>query len=246
MLLATLSIRKVPASLALALSALFAGLVATVLQPDVVTDFAAASGVDGGRVVGSIAAMWETMANGFHIETGIADVDSLLSRGGMTSMLPTLWLIIGAVTFGTLLEELGLIRVLIDPLIAAARSTGSLFASVFACAFGLNVVAGDQYIALVLPTKVFKTEFARRGLHGTNLSRLAADSGTVTSPLVPWNSCGAFMSAVLGVSTLSYLPFAFFCIASPVISVALGFTGFRIRRTATPTDHPQTDVAVQG
>jgi Na+/H+ antiporter NhaC len=109
--------------------------------------------------------------------------------------VPTdIWLIIGAVTFGVLLEHFGLISRLINPLIATAKSTGRLFVTVFAVAFGLNVVAGDQYIALVLPAKMFRAEFARRGLAPTNLSRLAADSGTVTSPLVPWNSCGAFMA----------------------------------------------------
>jgi Na+:H+ antiporter, NhaC family len=94
---------------------------------------------------------------------------------------------------------------------AAARTTGRLFLAVFICAFGLNVVAGDQDIALVLPTKIFRAELARRGLAPTDLSRLAADSGTVTSPLVPWNSCGAFMRATLGVSRLLYLPYAVFC-----------------------------------
>jgi NhaC family Na+:H+ antiporter len=153
----------------------------------------------------------------------------------MDGMLLTLWLIIGAVTFGVLLEEFGLISRLVDPMMAAATSTGRLFLTVFACAFGLNVVAGDQYIALVLPSKVFRVEFARRGLAATNLSRLAADSGTVTSPLVPWNSCGAFMGAVLGVSTLLYLPFAFFNIFSPVLSVVCGFTGFGIEKTL-PTE----------
>jgi NhaC family Na+:H+ antiporter len=92
-------------------------------------------------------------------------------------------------------------------------------------------VAGDQYIALVLPSRIFRLEFEERGLAPQNLSRLAADSGTVTSPLVPWNSCGAFMSAVLGVATLSYLPFAVFNIASPVLSVIYGYTGFRIVKT---------------
>jgi NhaC family Na+:H+ antiporter len=148
----------------------------------------------------------------------------------MASMLPTVWLILGAVTFGALLEEFGMITRLVDPLIRAARTTGRLFATVFACAFGLNLVAGDQYIALILPTKVFRAEFARRDLAPTNLSRLAADSGTVTSPLVPWNSCGAFMGAVLGVPTLRYLPFCFFNIASPLLSVAYGISGFRIER----------------
>lgn len=108
----------------------------------------------------------------------------------------------------------------------------------FGSGIGLNLFAGDQYIALVLPSRVYRAEFAKRGLANTNLSRLAADSGTVTSPLVPWNSCGAFMGAVLGVSTLSYLPYAFFNIASPLLSVAYGFTGFKIERTdpVTSTD----------
>jgi Na+:H+ antiporter, NhaC family len=118
--------------------------------------------------------------------------------------------------------------------VAAARTTGRLFAAVFACGFGLNVVAGDQYIALVLPARIFRGEFARRGLAPTNLSRLAADSGTMTSPLVPWNSCGAFMGAVLGVATLKYLPFAIFCFASPLLSVVYGITGYRVEHVPLP------------
>lgn len=127
---------------------------------------------------------------------------------------------------------------MIRPLVAAARTTGRLFLSIFACAVGLNIVAGDQYIALVLPIRVFRAEFARRDLAPTNLSRLGADCGTVTSPLVPWNSCGAFMSAVLGVSTVGYLPFAVFNLASPIISVVFGFTGFRIEKVSP---HPGAD-----
>jgi NhaC family Na+:H+ antiporter len=169
-------------------------------------------------------------ANGFSIDSGLGDVDRLLSRGGMDSMLLTVWLIIGAVTFGTLLDEFGLISCLVDPMVSAARTTGRLFATVFACGFGLNLVAGDQYIALVLPARIFRDEFSRRRLAPTNLSRLAADSGTVTSPLVPWNSCGAFLGAVLGVATLKYAPFAVFCFVSPILSVVYGITGFRIDR----------------
>jgi NhaC family Na+:H+ antiporter len=226
-LLGYLSIRKVPASLALTGSALFAGVMAVFTQPDVVADFVAGS---GNVVVESVKAVWQAMATGFEMSTGIADVDRLVSRGGMDSMLLTLWLIFGAVTFGALLEQFGLIARLVDPMIASATSTGRLFLTVFACGFGLNVVAGDQYIALVLPSRIFRVEFERRGLAATNLSRLAADSGTVTSPLVPWNSCGAFMGATLGVSTLLYAPYAVFCWASPLLSVLYGYTGFRIER----------------
>lgn len=226
-LLVFLSIRKVPASLALLAAALLAGVMAPFTQPQVVADF-----VGGGThaVVDAVKAVWTAMATGFSADTGLPDIDRLVSRGGMASMLPTLWLIFGAVTFGTILERFGLISRLIDPMIAAAHSTGRLFLTVFASGFGLNIVAGDQYIALVLPARIFRVEFARRGLAPTNLSRLAADSGTVTSPLVPWNSCGAFMGATLGVSTLLYLPYAIFCYVSPLLSIAYGFTGFRIER----------------
>jgi NhaC family Na+:H+ antiporter len=224
LLLGYLSIRKLPAPFALLCSAVFAGVLGAFLQPSVMEGFV------GGGLVNSIKGVWQAMANGFSIDSGIGEIDQLLSRGGMDSMLTTLWLIIGAVTFGALLEEFGLIARLVDPLIHAAKSTGQLFATVFACGFGLNVVAGDQYIALVLPSRVFRAEFAQRGLAGTNLSRLAADSGTVTSPLVPWNSCGAYMGAVLGVATLSYLPYSFFNYVSPALSVLYGFTGFKVER----------------
>lgn len=239
-LLAALSIKRVPASLALLASTLFGGILGAFLQPDVYADFVAGS---GNAVVESLKAIWLAMANGFSIDTGIADVDRLLSRGGVDSMLLTIWLIIGAVTFGAILEEFGLIARLVMPMVTAAKSTGRLFLTVFVCAFGLNVVAGDQYIALVLPSKIFRAEFARRGLAATNLSRLAADSGTVTSPLVPWNSCGAFMGATLGVPTLLYLPYAVFCYASPFLSVLYGFTGFRVEKIG-PTDPHQMEESV--
>jgi NhaC family Na+:H+ antiporter len=235
LLLGFLSIRKVPPSLALIFAALFAGVLGAFLQPEVMRDFVGGSPYN--PLVDSVKGIWRAMANGFTIDSGIGEIDRLLSRGGMDSMLLTLWLIIGAVTFGALLEAFGLIARLVDPMIRAAKSTGRLFLTVFACAFGLNVVAGDQYIALVLPSKVFRAEFARRGLAATNLSRLAADSGTVTSPLVPWNSCGAFMAAVLGVPTLLYLPWCVFNIASPALSVLYGITGFRIERVE-PVQQP--------
>lgn len=235
-LLAVLSARKVPATLALIAATLFAGVLGAFLQPGVMEGFVGGSGYH--PLTGSIEGVWLAMANGFSIDTGIGVIDSLLSRGGMDSMLPTVWLIIGAVTFGALLERFGLIGRLVDPMIGAAKSTGRLFATVFGCAFGLNVIAGDQYIALVLPARVFRLEFQRRDLAPTHLSRLAADSGTVTSPLVPWNSCGAFMGAVLGVPTLSYLPYCVFNYASPALSVLYGFTGFKVEKRDPNASHP--------
>ena len=243
LLLGVLSFRKVPAVLALTASTLFAGVLGAFLQPQVMSGFV---GTGPGAVTGSIKGIWLAMANGFSIDSGIGEIDRLLSRGGMDSMLKTVWLIIGAVTFGVLLEHFGLISRLVDPLLRAAKSTGRLFVTVFATCFGLNVVAGDQYIALVLPARVFRPEFARRGLAPTNLSRLCADSATVTSPLIAWNSCGAFMGAVLGVSAFRYLPFAVFCYASPALSVLYGITGFKIEKTgvATPAAGPQEPTAI--
>jgi NhaC family Na+:H+ antiporter len=236
LVLVVLSARRVPASLALLASALLAGVQATIVQRDVVTGFIKEIGASTQDVIGSVQAVWTVMANGFSMNSGIGDIDRLLSRGGMDSMLLTIWLIIGAVTFGALLEKFGLIDRLVQPLIVAAKTTGKLYLSVFCTAVGLNIAAGDQYIALVLPSRIFRVEFGKRGLAPQNLSRLAADSGTVTSPLVPWNSCGAFMGAVLGVPTLLYLPFAFFNIVSPALSVLYGFTGFNIVRAGPVTE----------
>ncbi len=145
-------------------------------------------------------------------------------------MLLTVWLIIGALVLGTLLDEFGLLAKLMTPVLLRARSTGQLIATVASTGLGLNIVAGDQYVALVLPARLFSAEFHSRGLASTNLSRAVSDAGTVTSPLVPWNSCGAYMAAVLGVPTLLYLPFCFFNIASPLLTILYGFTGFRIAR----------------
>jgi NhaC family Na+:H+ antiporter len=226
--LVILSIRKVPASLAIMGSALFAGVVGAILQPQAIARFV--NDPDLGAPLTFIKGIWMATANGYQENSGIADIDRLLSRGGMDSMLYTLWIIIGAVTFGTLMEEFGLLAKLINPVLYQAKTTGLLFATIVATGLGLNIIAGDQYIALVLPVRLFRLEFQKRGLKPQNLSRVAADAGTVTSPLIPWNSCGAYMSATLGIATFLYLPFAIFNIASPLLSLAYGITGFKIER----------------
>lgn len=232
LVLGILSFRKVPASLAIMLAALVGGLTAIFLQPQVVTRFV--DEPDLATPLVFIKGVWMTMANGYRENSGIADIDRLLSRGGMDSMLYTLWIIIGAVTFGTLMEEFGMLAELINPVLLRAKTTGRLFLTIICTAIGLNIFAGDQYIALVLPVRIFKLEFEKRGLQPQNLSRVAADAGTVTSALVPWNSCGAFMAATLGVPTFLYLPYCIFNIASPLLSLGYGITGFRIE---TVPDH---------
>lgn len=225
-----MSLKKSPSSLAIMLAALFAGVLSAFTQPAAIERFLAEPGVSG--VLIPIKAVWKAMATGFEANSGLPDVDALLSRGGMVSMLKTIWLIIAAVNFGTLLEEFGLLAKLIDPVIARARTEGRLFLTTAGTAMTLNVVAADQYIALVLPARVFRNEFAARGIAPESLSRAVADAGTVTSPLVPWNSCGAYMAAVLGVPTLAYLPYCVFNIVSPILTVAYGYLGFTVRRVA--------------
>jgi len=231
-----LSIRKVPASLAIMSAALIGGVMGAILQPQAIVRFV--NDPNLGAPLVYIKGIWMALANGYQENSGISDIDRLLSRGGMDSMLLTLWIIIGAVTFGTLMEEFGLLAKLINPMLFRAKTTGLLFATVVATGIGLNIVAADQYIALVLPVRMFRIEFQKRGLMPQNLSRLAADAGTVPSALIPWNSCGAFMAATLGVPTLLYFPYAVFNIASPILSLLYGVTGFRIKRMppATPIE----------
>ena len=229
-----LSLRKAPSSLAILCASLLAGVMAVILQPDVVLRFV--NEPDLAHPLAFVKGVWTAMASGFEARSGLPEVDSLLSRGGMDSMLTTIWLIIGAVTFGTLLEEFGLLNKLIDPLLARVHSDGQLVAMTAGTALTLNIVAADQFIALVLPTRMYKEEFAKRGLAPENLSRAAADAGTVTSALVPWNSCGAYMSAVLGIPTLLYLPWCIFNIASPLLTVLYGYMGFQIARTGAAKD----------
>lgn len=226
--LVVLSIRKVPASLAIMSAALVGGMMGALLQPQAIVRFVNDPNLSKPLVY--IKGIWMALANGYQENSGISDIDRLLSRGGMDSMLYTLWIIIGAVTFGTLMEEFGLLAKLINPVLYRAKTIGLLFVTIVVTAFGLNIIAGDQYIALVLPVRLFRLEFQKRGLQPQNLSRVAADAGTVTSALVPWNSCGAYMSATLGVGTLLYLPFAIFNIASPILSLVYGITGFKIAR----------------
>lgn len=238
LLLVVLSIFKVPPSLAIIGSALAAAALAPFLQAEAVLRFV--NEPDLAPPLAFIKAGWEAMSSGFQANSGIEVVDGLLSRGGMASMLLTIWLILGALVYGTLLDEFGLLLKLVTPVLMRARTTGSLVATVVTTAFGLNVVAGDQYVAVVLPARIFRAEFKKRGLAPTNLSRAVADGGSVTSPLIPWNSCGAYMAAVLGVPTVVYLPFCFFNIASPLITMFYGFSGFKIERI-DPAQEPQPE-----
>lgn len=223
-----LAMRKMPPLPTILFGALLGGVMAMFLQPAVVLAFAASP--DLPAPLAMVKGVWIALADGYTANTGVAEVDDLLTRGGMGSMLNTIWLILTALAFGAVLEHSGMLLRLIQSVLKAAKSTGALFVSVALSCIGINIVAADQYIAIVLPGKMFKAEFQRRNLDAKNLSRVLEDTGTLTSPLVPWNTCGAYMAATLGVATFAYLPFAFFNLINPLVSVIYGITGFTIRR----------------
>jgi NhaC family Na+:H+ antiporter len=238
-LLVVFTVRKVPPFLAILGSAFFAGILACFTQWTVVKAFVDDPSL--GVVATGIKAIYASMATGFVSKTGNPAIDQLFSRGGMSSLLTTIWLVLAALSFAAIMEHAGFLERLLRPIVERARSRGSLILAVNGSGIGLNVIAGDQYVADVLPARMFRTEFERRGLAPQVLSRAVEDSGTVTSVLVPWNTCGAYISGVLGVSTASYFPYCFFNLLSPVLDVAYGFLGFKVPKLEeeiTPSTQP--------
>ncbi len=233
LLLVAFSIRKAPPFLSILGSALFAGILALFTQHDAVKAFVNEPGL--GSVETGIKAIFASMATGFTSNSGNETIDTLFSRGGMASMLTTVWLVLGALSFGAVMEHAGFLERILQPIVSRARSRGGLILAVNASGMGLNLIAGDQYVADVLPSRMYRGEFARRGFAPQVLSRAVEDSGTVTSVLVPWNTCGAYISGVLGVATGTYLPYCFFNILSPLLDILYGFLGFKVPMAA-PTE----------
>jgi Na+:H+ antiporter, NhaC family len=162
------------------------------------------------------------------VVTGNDVVNELLITGGMAGMLNTIWLIIVAMIFGGIMEESGMLRVIAEAVIRKVTSLGSLIASTAGTCMFFNVTTSDQYLAILVPGRMYSEIYKKRGLKGENLSRTLEDSATVTSVLVPWNTCGATQSAVLGVATLTYLPFCFFNIISPFMTILFGYLNLGI------------------
>ncbi len=236
-----LAISGFPAYPSILVGALLGAVFAVIFQPEVVLQLAGNEALP--RPMALLAGAWTALFDGYQGQTGVAPVDDLLSRGGMASMLNTIWLIICAMGFGAVMERAGLLERMIRSVLKAAKSAGSLIAATLATAIGANIVAADQYMAIVLTGRLFAPEYARRGLAPVNLSRALEDGGTITSPLVPWNTCGAYMAATLGVATLDYLPYAFFNLVGPLVAVISAYAGFKILMlprgtTAEPAPSP--------
>jgi len=221
-----LAYKKMPAFPTILIGALLAGLFSILLQPEVVSNFVNQAELSSALTM--ISGVWTALHSGFVLESGVTVVDDLLTRGGMASMLNTIWLVVCALTFGAVLETAQLLHKLVEKVLIFANSTGSLIVTTIATCIGINIIAADQYIAIVLPGRMYRAEFKRRKLASRNLSRALEDSGTITSPLIPWNTCGAYMSASLGIATFSYVPYCFFNLVNPIIAILYALLNVKI------------------
>ncbi|MGL5054883.1 MAG: Na+/H+ antiporter NhaC [Fusobacteriaceae bacterium] len=211
-LLIIVIIMKTPAIPGLFIGAAFGGVAAILVQ-----------GKNFAEVLGALH-------YGYEGNSGFEMVDKLLNRGGMNSMMWTVSLILCAMVFGGIMEKSGMLEVLANSVLKYATTTGKLIMTTVLTPIFINVVAGDQYLSIVIPGRMYKKEFEKRGLAPKNLSRCLEDSGTMTSSLIPWNTCGATMIGALGLQPWAYVPYCFLNLLCPLISILYGFLGFSIEK----------------
>jgi len=207
----------------------------------VVLKVPAIPGLIGGVILGIICAVAFQGANlgevitligydGYVAETGNEFVDNLLTRGGFAAMYYSIGLVICALSLGGILDASNMLKILCEHLLKGAKNTGSLVAITIATCIAMNVAASDQYLSIVIPGRMYKEAYEDRHLKNKNLSRVLEDSGTLTSPLVPWNTCGTYQSTTLGVPTLEYLPYCFLNLINPFVSLFYGITGITMEK----------------
>ncbi|WP_372773353.1 Na+/H+ antiporter NhaC [Mangrovibacterium sp.] len=227
LILFVIIIKKVPPIPSLMIGTLLGGVCAVLFQPHMVSEIA---GNVPNYAEASYIGFMQAMFGDIIIVTPDADVNELLHTSGMAGMLDTIWLILSAMVFGGIMESGGLLTRLTQPIINWADSTGSLVASTVVTCIFFNTTASDQYISIVVPGRMFRKSYQDKRLKPEVLSRTLEDSGTMTSVLIPWNTCGATQSRVLGVGTFDYLPYAFFNLISPLMSILFAYLNLKIRR----------------
>ncbi len=220
-------VRKTPAIPAILFGALLGAVFAVLFQPQIVQEF---GGADVNYATASFKATVLSCATGFQSNSGLAEVDTLLSRGGMSAILPTIWLIVSAMAFGGIMQASGMLYRIADAIVKGAKKTGHLIAATLGTSVFMNATTSDQYLSIVITGRMFRESYEKAGLHPKNLSRALEDAGTLTSPLFPWNTCGQFMASTLGVATWTYAPYCFLNIINPFVSLILGYTGWTIHR----------------
>jgi NhaC family Na+:H+ antiporter len=228
-----LIVKKVDALPALFIGTLLGGLFAVIFQPDVVKEV---SGVANNYGKAAYMAVMKSISSNVAIVTPLENVNGLLETSGMAGMMNTIWLIICAMCFGGVMETTGFLNKITSVVVKRAKSTGALIASTAGTCLFFNATASDQYLAIVVPGKMFAKTYQERGLAPENLSRTLEDSGTVTSVLIPWNTCGAAQSSVLGVATGEYWMYCFFNWMSPIVTVLFGYLNIKIRKLATKSE----------
>ena len=177
---------------------------------------------------GSLSEAVSALQSGYKIESGNEMVDGLFNRGGLDSMMYTVSMTIVAMTFGGILENTGMLQAIVNQILKLAKSAGSLVATTIVSAFATNATASEQYISIVVPARMFSKAYRDKNLHSKNLSRALEDGGTLTSVFIPWNTCGVFILATLGIGALEYAPYAILNFIVPIISIIYAFIGFTI------------------
>lgn len=220
--------RRVPSLVTLFVSSLMAGCVALLLQPHILCQIAADDSLS--KAAALIRGLGITFYGSTAVETGSASLNELVSTGGMAGMLNTIWLILCAMCFGATMVASGMIESLTRLIISHVRSRLGLVSSTVGTGMFLNLTTGDQYISIVLTADMYKDVYHQQGYESRLLSRTSEDAATVTSVLVPWNTCGMTQATVLGVPTLTYLPYCFFNLLSPLMTILVAAIGWKIRR----------------
>ena len=220
--------RKVPSLVVLFVSSIIAGITAIILQPHILCQIA------DDPSLSTPAAIFKGLAMTYYgstaVQTGFDALNDLVSTGGMAGMLNTIWLILCALCFGSVMVASGMIQSITGVIVKWVRTRLSLVTSTVGTGLFLNLTTGDQFISIVLTADMFRDVYKKEGYEGRLLSRTTEDAATVTSVLVPWNTCGMTQATVLGVPTLTYLPYCFFNILSPLTTIVVAAIGWKIKR----------------
>lgn len=227
--------KRFPAYPSIVASALLGAVFALLFQREAVVGLAG----DAEGIAALAKGIWISLFDGYSADSGNTFLDELFSKGGMSSMLNTVWLILAALGFGGALGRTGILDYLLKLALKRVNSTFSLVSTTAMTCVGTNVLAADQFIAVALPGRMFKQAYEERGLSPLNLSRTLEDSATLTSALIPWNTCGAYMSATLGVATFTYAPYAFFNYLCVLVAMVYAYLLFSIK----PLPSQDTDAA---
>lgn len=227
-LTAVMIARRMPALIVLALSTATAAIAAVIFQPDIIWEIGASIAGDGSNAKILFTGTIESIYNSVSIETGNPEVNQLVASKGMLGMLNTVYLIICAMCFGAALKASGMLRHLASMILPLTKRRTSLVTSTVVTGTALNGIVSDQYLAIILTSSLFKDVYEKEGYENRLLSRSVEDSATVTSPLYPWSSCGMTQATILSVPTLAYLPYCFFNLISPLMSITVAAIGYKI------------------